>query len=372
MKYEFTGETKEFTPWFDKSKSIVVQRIRYTETGELGGFIENESNLSQDGDCHIDEETVVFGNAKVYGNANVTESEIGGSSQIYDNATVTLGYTLGNTKIYGNAVVTNEEESLIDGDTQIYDNAHVKNMGVRGITNAKIHDNAQITGAIEIDGADIYENAELYYSDHVSGKIHGSACIFNRGEIGSDVEICGNSKVNRGYIFGPIKFEDSVLDWGLKSVGLSAANNENIKVNICGVNIDEVFETMKTTNVSFTKSATINKDNVLSEFLPYASDECKNDKDFALAVVKENGNNVKYMSDDLKNDKDVALAAVSQNGNSVRYLSKEMRSDKDVAKAAITQNEGASRYVSKTVLNGLNDFIDGVDSIKIPDGDETI
>ena len=50
MKYELTDETREV---FGKK----LRRVRYLETGELGGWIEGERNLSQ------------AGNARVYGDA---------------------------------------------------------------------------------------------------------------------------------------------------------------------------------------------------------------------------------------------------------------------------------------------------------------
>ena len=37
--------------------------------GDLGGFIESEDNLSQEGDCWVYDKAKVFGKAKVYDNA---------------------------------------------------------------------------------------------------------------------------------------------------------------------------------------------------------------------------------------------------------------------------------------------------------------
>ncbi|MEE3451047.1 MAG: hypothetical protein VZR27_10235 [Acutalibacteraceae bacterium] len=66
-KYELTDETKIY---FDRT----LHRIKAlrdigedVKTGDLGGWIEKESNLSHDGDAWV------YGNAQVYGNAKVTE-----------------------------------------------------------------------------------------------------------------------------------------------------------------------------------------------------------------------------------------------------------------------------------------------------------
>lgn len=65
-KYEFTGETIEVD-------GGVLHRIRAlrdlgdVEAGDLGGFVENEDNLSHNGSAKV------YGNAKVFGNARVSE-----------------------------------------------------------------------------------------------------------------------------------------------------------------------------------------------------------------------------------------------------------------------------------------------------------
>lgn len=67
-KYEFTGETKNID-------GHILYRIRALRNihcgglriraGDLGGWIETEENLSQEGNCWV------YGNARVYGNAEV-------------------------------------------------------------------------------------------------------------------------------------------------------------------------------------------------------------------------------------------------------------------------------------------------------------
>ena len=69
-KYEFTGETKEW-------RGHILHRIRaivdiaYAKAGEFGGWIESESNLSENGDAWVFGDAKVCGDAKVYGNAEV-------------------------------------------------------------------------------------------------------------------------------------------------------------------------------------------------------------------------------------------------------------------------------------------------------------
>ena len=42
--------------------------------GDFGGFIENEDNLSQDGNAWVYDDAKVFDNAKVYNNAKVFDN----------------------------------------------------------------------------------------------------------------------------------------------------------------------------------------------------------------------------------------------------------------------------------------------------------
>ena len=71
-------------------------------SGDLGGYIEKEENLSQDGDAWV------YGNAWVSGNAKVC-----GDAKVYGNAKVH-----GNAWVYGNAKVCGD--ALVCGDACVY------------------------------------------------------------------------------------------------------------------------------------------------------------------------------------------------------------------------------------------------------------
>lgn len=91
-------------------RDIKKGRFIIARKGELGGYIESESNLSQDGEAWVSGDAAVYGNAKVYGNARVCEeAEIYGDALVYDEAEV-YGDALvyGDTRVYGNAFVCDE------------------------------------------------------------------------------------------------------------------------------------------------------------------------------------------------------------------------------------------------------------------------
>ena len=74
-KYEFTGETKDICSGGEK---ITLHRIRALQsfdevkTGDLGGWIEDERNLSHNGNCWVFDNGWVSGNGRVSGNGWVS------------------------------------------------------------------------------------------------------------------------------------------------------------------------------------------------------------------------------------------------------------------------------------------------------------
>ena len=70
-KYEFTGEVKTYLgKTLHRIKSVVSFGI--VVKGEIGGWIESEKNLSQDGNAWVYGNADVSGNARVSGNAWVS------------------------------------------------------------------------------------------------------------------------------------------------------------------------------------------------------------------------------------------------------------------------------------------------------------
>ena len=128
-KYEFTGEVKV-------GLGVTLHRIRAAVSfgivvkGELGGWIEKEDNLSQNGNAWVFGNAEVCGNAKVFGNAEVC----------------------GNAKVFGDALVCGNAK--VCGNAEVYDNAEVHG-------NAWVCGNADVCGNAEVCGnAKVYGNAD--------------------------------------------------------------------------------------------------------------------------------------------------------------------------------------------------------------------
>ena len=115
-KYELTEETVTV---YGKTlyRIRAVRDFGSVKTGEFGGYIEKEENLSHFGNAWICGDAKVFGNAKVSGNAWVySNAEVSGNAKVCGNA-----WICGNTKVSGNARVSGN--AWFSGNANVSGNA---------------------------------------------------------------------------------------------------------------------------------------------------------------------------------------------------------------------------------------------------------
>ena len=112
-KYELTDETMELC-------GVTLRRIKAlidfsdVMAGDLGGWVENEDNLSHDGNAWVYSGAWVYGNARVFGNALVYDNvQVFNDAWVYGNAKV-----FDNAEIYGNA--------LVYGDARVFGNVGIR------------------------------------------------------------------------------------------------------------------------------------------------------------------------------------------------------------------------------------------------------
>ena len=88
MKYELTTNFIKY----QGRKLYQIEALKdfgYVKAGDLGGYIENESNLSQEGNCWVWGYAKIYGNAKVCGYAKVcSNDEVCGEAQFNSNSTI--------------------------------------------------------------------------------------------------------------------------------------------------------------------------------------------------------------------------------------------------------------------------------------------
>lgn len=146
--------------------------------GELGGWLESEKNLAQDGACWVSGEAKVFGRAVVCGNAKVH-----GSAMVY-----------GHAKVYGEAEVY--ENAIINGHVMVCENA-------------KVYGTAVLRGYVEVfEQAEVYDYAVVDESACVYGcaKVFGDAYVCEDAQLYGSAEVCGDTVV-----YGHVRVSDGVL-----------------------------------------------------------------------------------------------------------------------------------------------------------------
>lgn len=116
-KYEFTGEVDP----------VGLKRIRRISNGEIGGWIESESNLSHYDDCWVADEARVYNHARLAGHAQIRDH-----AQVFDRAQVV-------------------NHANISGYAQICDYARVSDRA-RAFGYAVVHSHAQLRRDAQVSG----------------------------------------------------------------------------------------------------------------------------------------------------------------------------------------------------------------------------
>lgn len=117
-KYKFTGKTQ--TVFGVELKQIVaIADFNDVKSGDVGGWIESENNLSQSGNAWVFGDARVFDNAKVFGDAEVFDNaKVFGNARVFGDARV-----FGNARVSGDARVSGNV--WVFGDARVSDNAKV-------------------------------------------------------------------------------------------------------------------------------------------------------------------------------------------------------------------------------------------------------
>jgi len=141
MKYSLTSNTKD---WLGTTLYQIKAEVSFgcIAKGELGGYIEKENNLSQDGNAWVSGNARVSGDAQVSGNAWVSgNARVSGDAQVSGNAWVS-----GNARVSGNAQVSGN--AWVSGNARVYAKASfTKGWFIGGDDTGKITDITDKTGS---------------------------------------------------------------------------------------------------------------------------------------------------------------------------------------------------------------------------------
>lgn len=215
-KYELTNTTIEVS--CSGRGRCTLHRIRAlrdfgdVKAGDLGGFIEKESNLSQENSCWVGGEAQVFEDAYVCAHGHVYGSaKVSGRAWVGEHA-----------HVYGDAeVYSSKRHCIVKGDAQIYGNARVMCDCV--CANARVFGNACVGGCDVVIGQDAVVSciADYWSTTCLDYVALGAKCdvsgfrkidcgaTFYRTSTGIDV-ICGNQWIGKHFTLS--NFEEHITE----------------------------------------------------------------------------------------------------------------------------------------------------------------
>lgn len=186
-RYEFTGETIQYHGKTLHQIRALVNINLLTDAGDLGGYIESEANLPQDGTGWVG------GTAKVFDNAVVLAGTVAGDAKVYGNAVMRGKYIGDKAHVFGNAKIT--AHSQIYGRAKVYGDAYT-------LGTAQVFDRAEVFGNAKVGkNAHVYEFAKVSGHADVLGtaRIHGSSIVTDNAVVHGDSDVAGSVRID-GYV----------------------------------------------------------------------------------------------------------------------------------------------------------------------------
>ena len=162
------------------------------KAGDLGGWVQSEKNLSQDGDCWIEGDSVVICNAHISGDALV-----------YDKAVIRgCARITGEAKVGENAYVA--DSAFVTDRVSILESAQIfGEVGISGT--AIIGGHAHISGrAMVFGGAIVSGDALIFGAAHISGQafVSGSARVSEKARIRGNARVVADCAIRGNAIIG--------------------------------------------------------------------------------------------------------------------------------------------------------------------------
>jgi len=218
-KYRLSEQTRTLAYTENGTRqSVVVRQIialrdfADVTAGSMGGWVDDVTALSQNGDCWIyDPNSTVFAGAQIEGNARLTQAcEVSHQAHISGNAWIDNSIVRHHARISDNVTVQCAE---IHGFCHLFGNArilhHSKVIAAQGLTPdhnqiLQIYDNATVTASRIVHQAQIYGDAivNCAFVEH-RAEIFEHALLEGNEE--NDVWVCdcakvyGNARIVAGY-----------------------------------------------------------------------------------------------------------------------------------------------------------------------------
>lgn len=185
-KYILTDITMEYAG-HKLHRIKAVKNFLCIHKGDLGGWVEDEDNLSQEGECWIYHNAKVFDNAKLFENARVyNEAEVFGYAQVFGNALI-----WDNAKVRGRAIICDKarisEYACIRDYANVYGRVSIRDYAVV-CGDAVVYGEAIICGGAKIESDEDYAvfkntwSSGRYFTWTRSNNKWKVGCFYGSGE----------------------------------------------------------------------------------------------------------------------------------------------------------------------------------------------
>ncbi|WP_313124837.1 YdcK family protein [Pseudescherichia sp.] len=198
FSYQDNGEKRHVT----LRQIVALQDFHDVQAGTLGGWVEDEQVLSQQGNCWIyDENSMVFGGSRIADSARISQPctiydgvDISGHAWV-DGAEICRG-----ARLSGNVLV---QRSRVSGECLLGDDARILNgseiIAARGLTldndaTLRIYDRATVNHSRILHQAQIYGDAIVNYA-FVEHRAEVFDFALLEGNEENDVWVCDCAKV---------------------------------------------------------------------------------------------------------------------------------------------------------------------------------
>lgn len=176
------------------------------KTGDLGGFVDNETNLSHEGNCWIYDDAIVrkstiLNNAIIRGKAIVENSYISDNVIIVDNPHITDSEIRGNAFIRDKVVIIKciiNNKANISGrvcleNSNVYDNCRIA--GISSIVQCRFWQNVKINNNCAIRGVTAHDNVSILGHVHIDAFVYlyDNVVLDGSFSIYSDIDIKDNA-----------------------------------------------------------------------------------------------------------------------------------------------------------------------------------
>ena len=188
--YQHEGELRQVRLW----QIEALYTFGDVEIGQRGGWVEQEANLSQSGNCWLEPGAFIWGNARVEENAIISgESEICQGAKVSGNAHVDGSRISGECHIYGSARVLHQSEVIAvlglteDAEMrlQIYGNATVRA--------SRIVHQAQVYGHARVNNAFIEHRSAVFDNAIIEGNEENNVWICDCAQVSGNARIIAGS-----------------------------------------------------------------------------------------------------------------------------------------------------------------------------------